>query len=303
MQGAKQKIQTVLIIILALLLHVPSAAAEPNAEVSIPELPIIRTAYSAVIFSVDWDEELDDWRLTVESEGRVSTLYYAGGRFLKREALAEKEKYRRLIYPFRHEPSDPKTMPAEEIERFARFGSTENRSSAPVSSPDFFDAVYDIATRESVESNLASLTFLGQTLRVHHLIVPDLRRVEEKIRSLIPENKAAVDFVNQLASGEAYQWRRIRDTGGMSFHSMGLAIDLLPQNWRSKTIYWLWEKNSGNREWMMIPLDERWMPPEEVIDAFESEGFIWGGKWPIWDNMHFEYRPELLTARDRGFWK
>jgi hypothetical protein len=26
----------------------------------------------------------------------------------------------------------------------------------------------------------------------------------------------------------------------------------------------------------------------------EEEGFIWGGKWPMYDTMHFEYRPELI---------
>ena len=35
------------------------------------------------------------------------------------------------------------------------------------------------------------------------------------------------------------------------------------------------------------------MPPKEVIDIFLEEGFIWGGNWAIWDNMHFEYHPEL----------
>ena len=42
----------------------------------------------------------------------------------------------------------------------------------------------------------------------------------------------------------------------------------------------------------------RWIPPKAVIEAFESEGFIWGGKWTLWDNMHFEYRPELLYIRN-----
>jgi len=34
----------------------------------------------------------------------------------------------------------------------------------------------------------------------------------------------------------------------------------------------------------------------EIIDIFERRGFIWGGKWSHYDTMHFEYRPELLTA-------
>ena len=45
---------------------------------------------------------------------------------------------------------------------------------------------------------------------------------------------------------------------------------------------------------MLVPLKSRWMPPETVIKIFESEGFIWGGYWIIFDNMHFEYHPELV---------
>ena len=45
---------------------------------------------------------------------------------------------------------------------------------------------------------------------------------------------------------------------------------------------------------MKTPLSERWMPPKIVRDIFESEGFIWGGKWTVWDTMHFEYHPELI---------
>jgi hypothetical protein len=32
-----------------------------------------------------------------------------------------------------------------------------------------------------------------------------------------------------------------------------------------------------------------------TMDAFEAEGFIWGGRWYHYDTMHFEYRPELLS--------
>ena len=35
--------------------------------------------------------------------------------------------------------------------------------------------------------------------------------------------------------------------------------------------------------------------PQEIVDAFEAEGFIWGGRWAHYDTMHFEYRPELLS--------
>jgi hypothetical protein len=34
-----------------------------------------------------------------------------------------------------------------------------------------------------------------------------------------------------------------------------------------------------------------------VIDAFEENGFAWGGKWYRFDTVHFEYRPEILASR------
>jgi hypothetical protein len=36
--------------------------------------------------------------------------------------------------------------------------------------------------------------------------------------------------------------------------------------------------------------------PYEIVDIFEKQGFIWGGKWYHFDTMHFEYRPELLDT-------
>jgi hypothetical protein len=57
-------------------------------------------------------------------------------------------------------------------------------------------------------------------------------------------------------------------------------------------VYWLWERVHTDN-WMLVPPERRWMPPAQVIRAFENEGFIWGGKWALYDNMHFEFRPEL----------
>jgi hypothetical protein len=37
-----------------------------------------------------------------------------------------------------------------------------------------------------------------------------------------------------------------------------------------------------------------------VIRIFEEEGFIWGGKWAMYDTMHFEYHPELLLLSFSG---
>jgi hypothetical protein len=89
-----------------------------------------------------------------------------------------------------------------------------------------------------------------------------------------------------------YNWRVIAGTQRMSYHSWGLAVDIQPKRLAGKAIYWLWESRR-NEDWMLVPLENRWNPPDPVIEAFERQGFIWGGKLPFYDNMHFEYRPEL----------
>jgi hypothetical protein len=79
-----------------------------------------------------------------------------------------------------------------------------------------------------------------------------------------------------------------------------VAVDLVPRSYGGKWPYWLWAAEGGIAEWWEVPLEERWAVPVAVIEAFEREGFIWGGKWLSFDNLHFEYRPEsLLMARWR----
>ncbi len=34
--------------------------------------------------------------------------------------------------------------------------------------------------------------------------------------------------------------------------------------------------------------------PKELVDTFQKNNFVWGGKWGHFDILHFEYRPEVL---------
>jgi hypothetical protein len=47
-------------------------------------------------------------------------------------------------------------------------------------------------------------------------------------------------------------------------------------------------------DWHNVPHEKRLEPPGVVVGIFEENGFLWGGKWPWYDTMHFEYRPEIL---------
>ena len=118
--------------------------------------------------------------------------------------------------------------------------------------------------------------------------------MELKIESLADTDEETKNFVDSIKSSAAYNWRIIAGTHRKSFHSYGIAVDVIPKRLGGKAIFWSWEKDRNPNGWMVLPLSRRWSPPDSVIEIFESEGFIWGGKWGIWDNMHFEDHPELI---------
>ena len=110
----------------------------------------------------------------------------------------------------------------------------------------------------------------------------------------VAEDAKIRKFIKTLRSSDAYYWREIAGTNRKSFHSYGIAIDLLPQRLNGRSIYWGWEKERSGDKWMMVPQEARWAPPQALIKIFEEHGFIWGGYWIIFDNMHFEYQPQLI---------
>ena len=91
------------------------------------------------------------------------------------------------------------------------------------------------------------------------------------------------------ASG-TYNYRVISGTGRLSPHSYGIAIDLKSD----KRDYWKWSSDKQGKERLKDY-------PKELVEAFEKNNFVWGGKWGHFDILHFEYRPEIiLKARYFG---
>jgi hypothetical protein len=91
----------------------------------------------------------------------------------------------------------------------------------------------------------------------------------------------------------SFQQRNVRGTENASYHSYGLALDLIPTSYERKYANWIWS-TAFIDDWHLIPLEQRWSPPQAVIDAFEENGFVWGGKWVHFDAIHFEYAPEII---------
>ncbi|MCB2289001.1 M15 family metallopeptidase [Clostridium sp. CS001] len=90
-----------------------------------------------------------------------------------------------------------------------------------------------------------------------------------------------------LPCSGTFNYRVISGTSRLSPHAFGIAIDLASD----KRDYWKWaSKDEGGKRLASYP--------NELVEVFEKNGFVWGGKWSHFDILHFEYRPEfILKAR------
>lgn len=109
-----------------------------------------------------------------------------------------------------------------------------------------------------------------------------------------------IPFIQGISRVEKNRWRHIKGTNTVSAHSFGIALDILHPYIPKPHQYWQWMPFPGRNH----PEDrfqdlrakgkvEMATIPWELIELFEANGFIWGGKWYYFDTMHFEYRPEL----------
>ena len=287
-----------LVLVIQVMLIFPQAMFSLSSEPD--ELNIFKRAYPDITFKSEYDGNLKDWKITMiipEKNGnRNVVLYWCNGSMVPYEELKNKDKYWTLLYSYnsKEDLADPADFTSEQIATMKNFGSDDNRKNGAGTPMFFFDAIYDSSTRASLEKHLVYTKFLGKAITIHERIKAPLLRVEERINKLAETDKEVKDFLAGLSKNEAYYWRLIAGTNRKSFHSLGIAIDVQPKYYGGKDVYWSWAKDRDPENWMLTPLSKRWMPPKSVIKIFEEEGFIWGGKWAIWDNMHFEYHPELI---------
>ncbi len=277
------------------------APAVPGRIADRPELlSLFERAYPDIDFSCSYDMNAGDWKISLSADGRRTELYWADGKFLPGGELASKNQYSSLLYKYDFILRDPAEFSQEDIARIRNFSSPENRTRGKGTPPFLYDFIYDCASRIAVEQHIKSVSFLGKKSNTHERIHRPLKAVETEIRAAAEKNPEVRKFIGALQSADSYSWRNISDSGNRSFHSLGLAVDVLPSGWRQKNLYWAWRRDIDPENWMLLPLERRWMPPEEVIEIFERNGFLWGGKWAIWDNMHFEYRPEIIMFSRTG---
>lgn len=148
-------------------------------------------------------------------------------------------------------------------------------------------------SKQSIEKNLINLKY-GYTNYQFNGKNKANTSLEAALKELMPLAKSRGDIGSILypASG-TYNYRVISGTGRLSPHSYGIAIDLKSD----KRDYWKWSSEKQGKERLSDY-------PKELVEAFEKNNFVWGGKWGHFDILHFEYRPEIiLKAKYFGNWK
>jgi hypothetical protein len=97
----------------------------------------------------------------------------------------------------------------------------------------------------------------------HRRMIAPLRRALGRLK-----RQRLARLIDRRDYAGCFAARRIPDTGALSLHAWGLAVDINAS------------KNPQGSE----PRQDR-----RVVRAFEREGFTWGGRWPTApDGMHFE---------------
>ncbi|HET9947823.1 MAG TPA: M15 family metallopeptidase [Longimicrobiales bacterium] len=164
----------------------------------------------------------------------------------------------------------------------------------PTYCSDLLEAVWG-RTEAEIREHGTSATFLGHRMFVNRILVEPLRAVERDLLRAARRDRSVQGWIEELDVTYSFMQRDIAGSGNPSYHAWGLAVDFVPRSYEGKHVYWRWSRVLEGDDWDRIPLEERWSPPERVVEIFERHGFVWGGKWPLFDAMHFEYRPEILA--------
>lgn len=151
----------------------------------------------------------------------------------------------------------------------------------------FFKKIYG-GKKSEVEKNLVDINWCPK-LASQKIKVTKINSVDKAIQKISNELDQLPELKKYILNiGGTFNWRKISGTGRLSMHSFGITIDI---NTRFAN-YWQWDSKSTNEN---VILDYKNKIPQQIIDIFENNGFIWGGKWYHYDTMHFEYRPELIS--------
>lgn len=230
-----------------------------------------------------------DWALRIDG----NWYFWAHGRLLPEELRQSWEEYA----SYRFYSYSRKLPPIPKLDEETKIRLKERLEQSAANPPErheaFLGDLYRAGTRAQTEARIVTVNLIGFEVRVHEQIAEPLEAVNSALEALVETDPGVWRFVQGLRGVAGYNWRQIAGTRSRSYHSYAVAIDLAPKSFGGRHTYWRWALSQTD-EWYAIPYERRWMVPLQIVEVFEEQGFIWGGKWFFFDTMHFEYRPEIL---------
>jgi|GEM_PF-212393 len=158
-----------------------------------------------------------------------------------------------------------------------------NRDPGRFRNYNLLNEVYGGSERE-VSSNLISVPapYKNYQFNKNNGAAESLKKAMEELKQLSLGNGAVSSLLNPING--TFNYRVISGTGKLSPHAYGIAIDINS----NPSDYWKWASRDAGEKRMLSY-------PKELVDTFEKNNFVWGGKWGHFDILHFEYRPEVLV--------
>jgi hypothetical protein len=248
-------------------------------------------AYPEKITAVEYRD--GDWAVSVGEKW----YYCAEFRLLPEELLPKKENYApQPFYEYFSDLPEWKAHEGEDIEKMKKALKNSGKN-LPRRDSSFFDTLWDARNQSQARGNLVDVSFLGKKVPVHKAVAGHLAKVGERITEAAKTDPEVRKWIKEIGSVTSWNWRNIKGVSGRSFHAYAAALDIQPKDYKDLHAYWQWSAVFED-EWYNVPYSRRWHPPDGVIAAFEAHGFCWGGKWNLFDTIHFEYRPEIMLMND-----
>lgn len=139
-----------------------------------------------------------------------------------------------------------------------------------------------------IQANLKGVGYGNQQFNGNNKAADSLKDTLKEL-TLLGKSKRDISACLYPING-TFNYRYIAGTNRLSPHAYGIAIDLA----RDNRDYWKWTTPKQGEQRLMSY-------SKELVEIFEKNNFIWGGKWSRFDILHFEYRPEIiLKARYFG---
>jgi len=158
----------------------------------------------------------------------------------------------------------------------------ENKDPGRARVYSLLDEVYG-GSKQEIDDNLVNVKVGNKVFRFNenNQAAEALKNV---MRELVPLTEKRHDIrVCVFPCRGTYNYRVIAGTNRLSPHAYAIAIDLA----LDKRDYWQWaSRKEGQKRLSSYPV--------ELVELFERNNFIWGGKWGHFDILHFEYRPEII---------